>query len=99
MRTCPAPGLGISRSTIWKSAPALGTCATFIGAVATFAVAIMPPLDSQSIVGNACWRARAHCSPHQFLYSNFENGFKLDRGAEQRLATPYTRRQGFLSFP
>src|ERR1700686_2092712 len=43
MRTCPAPGLGISRSTISKSAPGLETCAAFIGATATFEVAMMPP--------------------------------------------------------
>ena len=30
MRTCPAPGAGIARSTIWKSAPGAGTCATFM---------------------------------------------------------------------
>src|SRR6266850_4665694 len=35
IRTCPAPGFGISRSTISKSAPALGTCTTFIFAIAT----------------------------------------------------------------
>src|SRR6266850_5142433 len=35
MRTSPALGLGISRSTISKSAPALGICATFIGVIAT----------------------------------------------------------------
>src|SRR3984893_1428144 len=45
IRTCPAPGLGISRSTIWKSAPGLGICAAFIGAIATFIVAINPPLN------------------------------------------------------
>src|SRR4029077_15286721 len=28
--TCPTPGCGISRSTISKSAPALGTCTAFI---------------------------------------------------------------------
>src|SRR5260370_24692862 len=33
MRTCPALGLGISRSTISKSAPGFGTCATFIFAI------------------------------------------------------------------
>src|SRR5260370_30450359 len=33
MRTCPALGLGISRSTISKSAPGLGTWATFIFAI------------------------------------------------------------------
>src|SRR5215469_6605958 len=40
MRTYPAPGLGISRSTISKSPPGLRTCATLIGATATFVVAI-----------------------------------------------------------
>src|SRR5258707_13906029 len=33
MRTCPAPGFGISRSTISKSAPGFGTSATFIFAM------------------------------------------------------------------
>src|SRR6266566_3031977 len=46
MRTCPTPGLGISRSTIWKSAPGLGICATFISAVASFVAGIMPPKNS-----------------------------------------------------
>src|SRR6478736_3821741 len=46
MSTCPAPGLGISRSTISKSPPALGTCATFIGAIPIFVVAMMPPSTS-----------------------------------------------------
>src|SRR5437868_2881298 len=46
MRTCPTPGLGISRSTSWKSAPGLGICATFIGAVASFVAGIMPPENS-----------------------------------------------------
>jgi hypothetical protein len=40
MRTSPATGLGISRSTISKSAPGLGTCAAFIGAIPTFVVAM-----------------------------------------------------------
>src|ERR1700687_2448680 len=35
MRTSPAPGLGISRSTISKSAPGFGTSATFIFAIET----------------------------------------------------------------
>src|SRR5271156_7108225 len=45
MRTSPAPGLGISRSTISKSAPGLGICAAFIGAIAIFVVAIVSPLE------------------------------------------------------
>src|SRR5262249_18235409 len=44
MRTCPEVGLGISRSMIWKSAPGLETCATFIVATETVIVAIKPPL-------------------------------------------------------
>ncbi len=40
MRTSPATGLGISRSTISKSAPAWGSWAAFIGAIPTFVVAI-----------------------------------------------------------
>src|ERR1700687_2855636 len=35
MRTCPAHGCGISRSTISKSAPGFGTNATFIFAIET----------------------------------------------------------------
>src|SRR5215831_5909067 len=45
MRTSPAPGLGISRSTISKSPPGLEICADFIGVTATLVVAIMPPAD------------------------------------------------------
>src|SRR6516162_809836 len=44
MRTSPAPGFGISRSTISKSPPGLEICATFIGAIATLVVAINPPM-------------------------------------------------------
>src|SRR5262249_54803042 len=40
MRTCPEVGLGISRSMIWKSAPGLETCASFIVATETIIVAI-----------------------------------------------------------
>jgi hypothetical protein len=48
MRTSPAFGSGISRSTISKSAPGLEICATCIVATSGFAamlsVAITPPL-------------------------------------------------------
>src|SRR5580704_16147639 len=61
MRTCPTSGLGISRSTISKSAPPLGICATFIVATATF-VAINPPFNFQLIVEKhlpvRIWRRR-----------------------------------------
>src|SRR5436309_11502990 len=49
MRTCPASGVGISRLTICKSAPGLGTSASFIGAVATFVLAINPPRNFQPL--------------------------------------------------
>src|SRR5215467_9834589 len=48
MRTCPASGSGIPRSTISNFPPGLEICAAFIGAVvgfgATLNVAIIPPL-------------------------------------------------------
>src|SRR6267154_5051065 len=50
MSTCPAPGLGISRSTISKSPPALEICATFIGAIATLVVAINASYEFSSFV-------------------------------------------------
>src|SRR6188768_3896218 len=47
MRTCPAPGLGTSRSMTWKSPPGLVICATFIVAIATCVVAmVVSPLNS-----------------------------------------------------
>src|SRR6267143_121550 len=57
MSTCPTPGLGISRSTIWKSAPALGIWAAFIGAIATFVVAMTASYElSIAVLENSCWR-------------------------------------------
>src|SRR5215471_5812811 len=46
MRTSPALGFGISRSTISNSPPALEICATFIGTTAILVVAISPPSTS-----------------------------------------------------
>src|ERR1700722_3023409 len=46
MRTCPTPGWGISRSTISKSAPRLGICAAFIGAISILVVAMLSPVNS-----------------------------------------------------
>src|SRR5271156_6370048 len=49
IRTCPASGVGISRSTISKSAPGLEICATFIFVIfigTTLLVAINPPMNS-----------------------------------------------------
>src|SRR5262252_2588394 len=42
IRTCPAAGLGTSRSTIWNSDPGFGTTATFIVATSTAVGAISP---------------------------------------------------------
>src|SRR5438876_124200 len=85
MRTCPPPGLGISRSTIWKSAPALGTCATFMGATATLVVAINPPLNVQILSKRTycCWQGnrKLFAAP---LSCHFENDFQLDRSAERK---------------
>src|SRR5580704_18045514 len=50
IRTCPAPGLGISRSTIWKSVLGLEICATFMVAAATDVVAIDPPVEFAAMV-------------------------------------------------
>src|SRR5215472_3572332 len=71
MRTCPAPGLGISRSTIWKSAPALGTCATFIGAAAAFAPGIIPPLISHQCRALR-WKGRQAPLSSRDLINNFQ---------------------------
>src|SRR5579864_7484919 len=54
IRTCPASGVGISRSTISKSAPGLETCAAFICAIfigTTLLVAINPPMNFGHEVG------------------------------------------------
>src|SRR2546430_7927951 len=50
----PTPGAGISRSTIWKSAPPLGIWAAFIGAIAIFVVAMMPPTNLHLHHSNLC---------------------------------------------
>src|SRR5215472_6734116 len=57
MRTSPAPGFGISRSTISKSPPGFEICATFIGAIPTFVVAIISPLNFQQIFISLCDRS------------------------------------------
>src|SRR5215472_12058701 len=60
MRTSPAPGFGISRSTISKSPPGFEICATFIGAIPTFVVAIISPLNFQQILISLCDRSVAY---------------------------------------
>src|SRR5215831_20307639 len=60
MRTCPAPGWGISRSTMSKSAFGLEICATFMVTtpvfVATFTAAMLPP-------GNPRFKVEERCGP------------------------------------
>src|SRR6266581_8861175 len=76
IRTCPASGFGISRSTISKSAPGFGICAAFIGAIANFVVAMTPPKNSQF----ECWKI----FPGDSLTPDLKNNFQLDRGAERK---------------
>src|SRR5215472_3315902 len=65
MRTCPAPGFGISRSTISKSPPALEICAAFIGAIPTLVVAMKSSYQSQASFKSAYWQVKrvkiTHC--------------------------------------
>src|SRR5713226_5019752 len=82
IRTCPAPGSGISRSTIWKPAPGLEIWATFMVATATV-VAVNPPLSLSDIVEKQLLHFLAERStllaarlPH------LENDFQFHRGAE-----------------
>src|SRR5258707_3181310 len=78
MRTCPTSGLGISRSTISKSAPPLGICATFI-------VAINPPLNFSAIVEKHLLPlARRRTLLSARLPPHLENDFQLDGRAERK---------------
>src|SRR6266404_2656498 len=79
IRTCPAPGLGISRSTISKSAPGFGTCTTFILAIETlpslFWIRVQnldaPPLKTDTSRGAADARS----------WKKFCNDFRSDAQA------------------
>src|SRR5579872_6104296 len=77
MRTSPALGLGISRSTISKSAPALGICATFIGAIPTFVVAIEPPRERSSHHPDVAKRNRP--SPDAYGFSESKKAYRVER--------------------
>src|ERR1700694_335828 len=89
MRTCPASGSGISRSTLWKSAPGPETCATFIclifiGTTVALLAAINPPMNFQPLLKSftATGEATEHCSAT--LPCHFENDFQFDRRAERK---------------
>src|ERR1700745_3140217 len=88
MRTCPAPGSGISRSTISKPAPGLEICATFICVAAigtTLLVAINPPMKFQRLLRRACdCRRGARILLAVTLPPYLKDHFQLDRGAERK---------------
>src|SRR6202030_3184874 len=67
----------------WKSAPGLGICATFIGAVASFVAGIIPPKNSVASLypANSKMTSSSTAAP------------------SGGLATPYTKRQGLLALP
>src|SRR5216683_2945319 len=81
MRTCPAAGFGISRSTISKSAPGFGTCATFIFAIETLRSS---NLDSSPELGCAC-RAKRHIAMRykERKKKKFCRDFRSDAQARQ----------------
>src|SRR4051812_45443441 len=85
IRTCPAPGFGVSRSTISKSAPAFGTTATFIGAAATLVDSILPPIRLRPLVNGAVFVCRGDrpvlVGP---LPGHLENELQLDRSTERQ---------------
>src|SRR6516164_11161565 len=100
MRTCPAPGFGISRSTISKSPPALEICAAFIGAIPTLVVAIHPPihLRPRSKVPY-CWHVKRGKITNCALLGHLETDFQSDRGAERKACGAIYRAAKVLVFP
>src|SRR5580693_2076891 len=91
MRTCLASGLGISRSTISKPAPGLGTCADFICAafmgttVALFA-AINPPFTRWVIDARTCnFGSVLRCVTGEDKVASFDRLVAGEAGLEQRL--------------
>src|SRR6267143_5019023 len=84
MRTCPAPAFGISRSTISKSAPGFGTCATFIFAIETLRSFI---LDLQPQVG-----CTVHTIGHIFSAAELADRSKNLCGESQKVLQRFPRR-------
>src|SRR6267143_3980210 len=92
IRTYPEPGLGISRSTISKSAPRFGTCATCIFAIETLRSAFWirvqnldaPPLKTDTSRG----------AVHERSWRKFCNDFRSDAQALRltRAVLPRTMR-------
>src|SRR5580700_8490826 len=91
MRTCLASGLGTSRSTISKSAPGLGTCATFIcaafiGTTVALFVAIRPPTTHWVIDERTRDFASAlRCVAGEDKVASFDRLVAGEAGSEQRL--------------
>jgi hypothetical protein len=81
-------------------APALGIWATFIGAIATFVVAINPPLNFQTLLKTTyrCLQGKRTLLAAP-LCSHLENDFQLDRGAEWKAcyAKDKARRDGLVA--
>src|SRR5277367_2684859 len=84
MRTCPAAGSGISRSTISKSPPGLEICAACMGAASGFAAILKVAIHS------SCDLLVFGCFFYLWGYGkkpltpNFEDDFQLDGRAERK---------------
>src|SRR5215813_7472745 len=78
MLTCPTPGLGISRSTIPKSAPGLVMCATFIGVIANLVVTItlLRAVTSTDFVTLGREPPSVHCENHLLCTDCYPRGFR-----------------------
>src|ERR1700674_1986012 len=77
-RACPAPGLGISRSTISKSAPALGTCATFIFAIETLLLLFWihaQNMDARPAQTDAFFHAAEVAGDEELCGKNYKKSF------------------------
>src|SRR6266436_3070795 len=95
IRTCPAPGFGISRSTISKSAPGLGTCATFIFAIETLRSSFW--ICAQHLDARLLKTDTSRGAADERTKEKFCNDFRSDAQAVQltRMVLPRTMRHRF----
>src|SRR5271170_5364803 len=99
MRTCPASGSGISRSTISKSAPGFGTCTAFIGFTATLVVAIIPPWKFPELLKTIHGsRRNGQLRTDKPLSCDLENHFQFDGRAERKACDAEHQAAGALFF-
>src|SRR6267142_5812828 len=82
MRTCPATGLGISRSTISKSAPGFGTCTTFIFAIETLRFLFW--ICGQNLDARALETDTTQGAADKRTKKKFCNDFRSDARSEER---------------